>query len=97
MDYYHQHQIDVWHDQLGSLGLGGSDAVFVNLAGVAGPVDGLKDAMMHVNYKAPIAAATACEALGFGHWVQSSTQATKAERAGQVRERERRALALLGF
>jgi len=84
VDYYHQHQIDVWHDQLGSLGLGGEHAVFVNLAAIAGPVTGRPDAMMHVNYKAPMAAATACEALDFGHWVQSSTQATKAERAGQV-------------
>ena len=41
------------------------------------------DAMMAVNYRAPIAAARACEALGFGHWIQSSTQAVKAERAGQ--------------
>ena len=40
--------------------------------------------MMAVNYRAPLAAARACEALGFGHWVQSSTQAVKAERAGQV-------------
>ena len=40
--------------------------------------------MMAVNYRAPIAAARACETLEFGHWVQSSTQAVKAERAGQV-------------
>jgi hypothetical protein len=51
VDYYHQHQIDVWHDQLGSLGLGGEHAVFVNLAAIAGPVTGRPDAMMHVNYK----------------------------------------------
>lgn len=41
--------------------------------------------MMDVNYNAPVAAASACERLGFGHWVQSSTQATNAERAGQVK------------
>jgi len=31
-----------------------------------------------------VAAATACESLKFGHWIQSSTQATNTERAGQV-------------
>eukprot|EP00959_Pyramimonas_sp_CCMP1952_P159461 3335164-Pyramimonas_sp.AAC.1 len=51
---------------------------------MAGPVPGKPDAMMAVNYRAPMAAARACEALGFGHWIQSSTQATKAERSGQV-------------
>ena len=65
-------------------GVEGSDAVFVNLAAVAGPVVGKNDAMMDVNYKAPVAAARACEQLGFGHWIQSSTQATNAERSGQV-------------
>ncbi|KAJ1421129.1 hypothetical protein B484DRAFT_332847, partial [Ochromonadaceae sp. CCMP2298] len=65
-------------------GLVGPKAVFVNLAAVAGPVVGMHDAMMDINYKAPMAAAQACEQLGFGHWVQSSTQATNAERAGQV-------------
>jgi hypothetical protein len=84
VDYYHQHDVDSWHDQLGSLGLGGCNAVFANLAGLAGPVPGKPDSMMAVNYRAPVAAARACEALGFGHFVQSSTQATKAERAGQV-------------
>ena len=44
--------------------------------------------MMDVNYRAPVAAAKACEQLGFGHWIQSSTQATNAERAGQVRSIE---------
>lgn len=58
--------------------------MFLNLAAVAGPVDGYPDAMMDVNYRAPLSAARACERLGFGHWVQSSTQATNAERAGQV-------------
>ena len=58
----------------------------MNLAGVAGPDKSKpqRDVMMDVNYKAPLAAAKACEILEFGHWVQSSTQATKAERAGQV-------------
>ncbi|RYG69278.1 hypothetical protein EON64_03105 [archaeon] len=56
----------------------------MNLAAVAGPVEGVPDAMMDVNYKAPAAASRAAEKLGFGHWVQSSTQATNAERAGQV-------------
>lgn len=84
VDYYFQHDLDSWRDQLGSLGMGGSDAVFVNLAALAGPRADRPDAMMAVNYRAPLAAARACEALGFGHWIQSSTQAVKAERAGQV-------------
>lgn len=67
-----------------STGAEGENAVFVNLAAVAGPIPGIPDAMMDVNYRAPLAAARACEALGFGHWVQSSTQATNAERSGQV-------------
>lgn len=33
VDYYFQHDLDSWRDQLGSLGMGGPDAVFVNLAG----------------------------------------------------------------
>ena len=84
VDYYFQHDLDSWRDQLGSLGMGGPDAVFINLAALAGPRQDRPDAMMAVNYRAPMAAARACEALGFGHWVQSSTQAVKAERAGQV-------------
>jgi len=84
VDFYHQHDLDSWRDQLGSLGMGGSDSVFINLAALAGPRQDRPDAMMAVNYRAPLAAARACEALGFGHWVQSSTQAVKAERAGQV-------------
>ena len=64
--------------------MGGKDAVFINLAGIAGPITGKPNSMMAVNYRAPMAAARACEALGFGHYIQSSTQATKAERAGQV-------------
>jgi hypothetical protein len=74
----------MWQDQFLSLGLEGEDCVFVNLAAVAGPVQGQPDAMMHVNYRAPVAAASACESLKFGHWIQSSTQATTTERAGQV-------------
>ena len=84
VDYYFQHDLDSWRDQLGSLGMGGPDAVFINLAALAGPRQDRPDAMMAVNYRAPLAAARACEALGFGHWIQSSTQAVKAERAGQV-------------
>jgi len=84
VDYYRQHNVDLWHDQLGSLGLGGNNSVYVNLAGVAGPIPGRPEAMMAVNYKAPIAAARACQELRFGHFIQSSTQATKAERGGQV-------------
>lgn len=84
VDYYFQHDLDSWRDQLGSLGMGGPDAVFVNLAALAGPRADRPDAMMAVNYRAPLAAARACEALEFGHWIQSSTQAVKAERAGQV-------------
>lgn len=84
VDYYYQHDADTWQDQLGSLGMSGENSVFVNLAGLAGPVTGRPDAMMCVNYKAPVAAARACQNLGFGHFIQSSTQATKAERAGQV-------------
>eukprot|EP00981_Chlorochromonas_danica_P009367 scaffold2636_cov176-Ochromonas_danica.AAC.21 len=68
VDYYSQHSDETWMDHLGSLG----------------PIPGKPDAMMDVNYKAPAAAARACERLGFGHWVQSSTQATNAERGGQV-------------
>ena len=75
----------MWRDHLGSLGLGGENSVFVNLAALAGPVVGKPSAMMDVNYKAPVAAAQACSQLGFGHWIQSSTQAVHAERAGQAR------------
>eukprot|EP00808_Paulinella_micropora_P000280 g45328.t1 len=89
VDYYTQHGVDMWHDHLGSLGLGGRDCVFLNLAGVAGPVQGKEDAMCDVNYKAPIAAAEACMRLEFGHWIQSSSQAVKAERGGQAVKAER--------
>jgi nucleoside-diphosphate-sugar epimerase len=84
VDYYTQHDVGMWRDHLGSLGLKGSDSVFVNLAAVAGPQKDRPDAMLDVNYRAPVAAAKACEDLEFGHLVQSSTQATNAERAGQV-------------
>lgn len=65
-------------------GVEGEHCVFVNLAAIAGPIPGKPEAMMEINYKAPAAAARACEFLGFGHFLQSSTQATNAERAGQV-------------
>lgn len=84
VDYYTQHDDRTWRDHLGSLGVEGENAVFVNLAGIAGPVVEKPHAMMDINYQAPIAAAKACLDLGFGHFVQSSTQATNAERAGQV-------------
>lgn len=69
VDYYTQHCASTWRDQLGSLGLGGENCVFINLAGVAGPKDGRLDALMDVNYHAPVAASSAAEQLGFGHWV----------------------------
>ena len=84
VDYYTQHDVETWIDNLGSLKLEGDNCVFVNLAAVAGP-DGTEHGLSFVNYQAPLAAAKACEYLGFGHWVQSSTQATHAERASQVR------------
>jgi len=84
VDYFVQHEVDDWINHLGSLGLEGSDSVFVNLAAVAGPREGFRDAMFDVNYKALKAAAEACRALNFGHFIQSSTQATVTERAGQV-------------
>lgn len=84
VDYYTQHDVAEWVDQLGSIGAGGPESVFVNLAAVAGPVPEKKDAMYAINYKACVAAAAACQALSFGHFIQSSTQATVTERAGQV-------------
>ena len=85
VDYFTQHDKAVWRDHLGSLGVGGhSESVFLNLAAVAGPQRGGKDAMQKVNYEAAIAAAAACEDLGVSHFIQSSTQATNSERAGQV-------------
>jgi hypothetical protein len=70
-------------DHLGSLGLEGEKCVFINLAALAGP-DGKREGLGKVNYVAPVAAAKACVELGFSHWIQSSTQATLAERSGQV-------------
>jgi hypothetical protein len=60
VDYYTQHNVEKWHDHLGSLGLGGELCVYLNAAGAAGPVKGREDAMRDVNYIAPIAAAEAC-------------------------------------
>ena len=51
VDYYSQHDANVWKDNFLSLGLEGEDCVFVNLAALAGPKEGIKDAMMDVNYK----------------------------------------------
>lgn len=93
VNYYSQHDTDIWRDHLGSLGLEGSDSVFVNLAALAGPVSGNPSAMIDVNYKAPIAAARACQSLGFGHWIQSSTFATMTERAAQVQYSRGKAMA----
>ena len=76
VDYYVQHDSDDWVNHMGSLGLQGESSVFINLAAVAGPVSGFKDAMYDVNYKACKAAAEACAALKFAHFIQASTQAT---------------------
>ena len=51
VDYYSQHDASVWKDNFLSLGLEGEDCVFINLAALAGPIAGIKDAMMDVNYK----------------------------------------------
>ncbi len=92
VDYYTQHDAETWIDHLGSLGLEGENCVFVNLAAVAGPDQG-RNGLALVNYQAPIAAAKACEYLRFGHWIQSSSQATNAERAAQVRYSRGKAMA----
>lgn len=84
VDYFSQHDVNTWTDHLGSLGAEGEDSVFVNLAAVSGPIKGYDNAMMDVNYKAVLAASLAAEKLKFGHFIQSSTQAVKAERSGQV-------------
>ncbi len=84
VDYFTQHCPDMWVNHLGSLGLGGEDCVFINLAATAGPVDGISDAMEKANYHAPVAAAKAAKELKFSHFVQSSSQATMTERSGQV-------------
>jgi hypothetical protein len=86
VDYYSQHDVKTWRDHLGALlGSGPTNLgwSFVNLAGVAGPQK-RKGAMHSVNYAACVAAAGACQELGVDHFIQSSTQATNAERAGQV-------------
>lgn len=89
VDFYTQHDIETWIDHLGSLGLEGKSSTFINLAAVVnlekkknGNFD--NDSLGAVNYSAPLAAAKACQQLGFGHWIQASTQATRCERAGQV-------------
>lgn len=84
VDYFTQHSASEWVDQLGAFGCGGPDSVFVNLAAVAGPVPNKIDGMHDVNYRGAVAAAQACAKLNFGHFIQSSTQATVTERAGQV-------------
>lgn len=83
-DYYTQHNVETWKHHLGSLGAEGPDSIFVNLAAVAGPIDTKPMAMDSVNYHAAIAVAKACEMLEFGHFIQTSSQAVNAERAGQV-------------
>jgi len=65
------------------LGLGGSSSVFVNLAAVTENISNVGNSYT-VNYTTPLAAAKACERLQFGHWIQSSSQATNAQRSGQV-------------
>lgn len=84
VDYHTQHGVVTWRDHLGSLGVTGKDSVFMNLAGLTTPISGDKRTMTAVNYKAVVAAVTACEELDVGHFIQSSTQATNSERAGQV-------------
>lgn len=77
-------QEEMWLHQLGSLNLSGESCVFVNLAGHAGGNIDVEYDMSKVNYLAPLAAAKAAQALNFGHWIQSSTQAVKSERSGQI-------------
>jgi len=83
-DYYSQHDASTWQHHLGSLGAEGRDSVFVNLAAISGPIENKPMAMDSVNYHAAVAVARACEVLEFGHFIQSSSQAVNAERAGQV-------------
>jgi hypothetical protein len=84
VDYFTQHELEHWVNQLGSLRCQGSNSVFVNTAGLAGPLPNNPNAMEAVNYLAPLAAAQAARHLEFGHFIQCSSQATMAERAGQV-------------
>jgi hypothetical protein len=50
----------------------------------AAPQDSLCLSLSSPFFRAPAAAGMACSELQFGHWIQSSTQATNAERSGQV-------------
>lgn len=88
VDYYTQHDVETWINHLGSLGLEGNNCVFINLAAIThteqASSDRSKGGLGAVNYQAPLSAAKACKILGFGHWIQASTQAVIAERAGQV-------------
>mmetsp|Transcript_53173 Transcript_53173/g.106640 ORF Transcript_53173/g.106640 Transcript_53173/m.106640 type:complete len:583 (+) Transcript_53173:170-1918(+) len=99
VDYSTQHSVETWIDHLGSLGCAGANTVFVNIAGVAGPRheegqdpwDWKQQTKLEsghyeykINYAAATAAASACQSLQVSHFIQSSTQATKTERAGQV-------------
>ena len=67
--------------------LGGCNAVFANLAGLAGPVPGKPDSMMAVNYRAPVAAARACEALGSGISCKARRKRRKRREPGRCRIR----------
>ena len=81
IDYYTQHDTHTWIDQLGShIGINSSNAVFINLAAISGPVPGKQNAMMDVNYFAVRGLADACEKLQFSHIIHTSSQATNAER-----------------
>jgi hypothetical protein len=84
IDYHTQHDQETWMNQLGALNVGGDESVFMNLAAVAGPIPNRPNAMFNVNYSAPLAAARASKRLEVSHFIQSSTQATASERAGQV-------------
>ena len=50
-DYYSEHNKQNWINHLGSLGAEGRDSIFVNLAAVAGPIEGKLNAMERVNYR----------------------------------------------
>lgn len=93
VSYFNQHKKGTWIDQLGALSVGGENSVFINLAALAGPIASKPDAMLDVNYHAAVSAAEACEDLGFGHFIQGSTQATAAERSGQVPYAKHKAMA----
>jgi len=93
VSYFNQHKKGTWIDQLGALSVGGKDSVFINLAALTGPRADRPDAMLDVNYHACVSAAEACQDLDFGHFIQSSTQATAAERSGQVPYAKHKAMA----